>query len=294
MSKLRIFSVFIVVFAIALFAFSATAQDEAQVAITLERGPCFGECPVYSLTIYTDGTVVFNGERFTEVEGEHTLQIEPEVVDQLIAGFEQAGFFEWDDEYTDMSVTDLPYITTSVTHDGETKTIRRYAGDNSAPLALPYLETWVDIAAYTSQWTGVPTSFSSVMSINTPIVTLERQACYGMCPVYTVAVFEDGTVVYIGLQHVAQTGIRTASINPDEVQFLAMQAASFGYFGWNDQYMNMTITDQPYVFTSLRWEDQYKQIERYDGDFNAPVGLVRFENLTDELVNVKQWVIGTN
>jgi hypothetical protein len=292
MSKLRILSVLVTVLAAVLFTIAATAQDEAQVAITLEHGVCLGECPVYTVTIYTDGRVVFVGERFTDVECEQTIQIEPEAVNQLIAGFEEAGFFEWDDEYTDMFVTDLPYITTSVTRDGVTKTIRRYAGDNSAPLALAYLETWIDIAAYTSQWTGVSTSFTSVMSVNTPVVTLERQACFGVCPVYSLAVYEDGTVVYVGLNHVVKTGVHITSIDPEQVEFLAIQTVNFGYFDWNDQYMEMRITDQSYVFSSLRWEDQYKQIQRYDGDFNAPIGLVRFENLTDELVNVNQWVKG--
>jgi hypothetical protein len=289
---MRIFSAFAAVFAIALFAFSAAAQDEAQVAVTLERGPCLGACPVYSVTVYTDGTVIFNGERFTDAEGEHTAQIESEAVEQLIAGFEAAGFFEWEDEYTHMLVTDLPYITITVTREGETKTIRHYTGDPDAPLALPYLEAWVDYVANTGQWTGAFTSFTSDPVLNMPLITLERQACFGDCPVYTLAIFEDGTVVYVGLNHVAVTGVHVASVDPDEVEFLAMQAASFGYFDWNDEYTHMTITDQSYVITSLRREDQSKRITRYDGDFNAPIGLVRFENLIDQLVNVQQWVNG--
>lgn len=79
----------------------AAAQDnepDAEVAVTLERGACFGACPIYKVTIYTDGTVVYEGERFVEVEGRQTTNIEPEVVEQLVAGFEAAGYFDWQDE----------------------------------------------------------------------------------------------------------------------------------------------------------------------------------------------------
>src|SRR5690606_33258468 len=128
----------------------AAAQD-SEIVVTLERGACFGTCPIYKVTIYTDGTVVYEGERFVETEGTHTTTIEPEVVQQLIEGFEAAGYFDWEDEYTEMNVTDLPTIITSVTRDGETKRITRYTGDSNAPIELPYLESWIDMAAYTSQ-----------------------------------------------------------------------------------------------------------------------------------------------
>jgi hypothetical protein len=44
------------------------------------------------------------------------------------------------------------------------------------------------------------------------------------------------------------------------------------------------ITDQVYVITSVRWEDQSKQILRYGGDPNAPVGLTWIENKIAGLV----------
>lgn len=279
----------VVLLVVAPMVMPAAAQD-SEVAVTLERGACFGTCPIYKVTIYTDGTVVYEGERFVETEGTHTTTIEPEVVQQLIEGFEAAGYFDWEDEYTEMNVTDLPTIITSVTRNGETKRITRYTGDSNAPIELPYLESWIDIAAYTSQWTGVATSFTSVAASNAPVMTLERTPCFGMCPVYGVAVFEDGTVVYLGIRYVAETGVRVANVDPGEVEFLAMQTADFGYFGWEDEYTFQIITDQPYAITSLNWEDQYKQITRYDGDPNAPIGLVRFEDRIDRLVNIEQWV----
>jgi hypothetical protein len=290
MSKFRMIRVLAAVLLLVVSMVLPAAAQEGEVAVTLERTACFGACPIYKVTLYTDGTVVYEGERFVTTEGTQTTKIEPAVVQQLVEGFEAAGYFEWDDEYTQMTITDQPSVITSVTRDGETKQITRYAGDSSAPMELPYLEAWIDLAAYTGQWTGASPWLSAVSSANMPVMTLERTACFGMCPVYGVAVFEDGSVVFLGVRYVAEPGVHTTSVDPDQVEFLAMQTADFGYFEWDDEYTDMPVTDQPTAITTLRWDDEYKQITRYDGDPNAPVGLVRFENRIDALVNVEQWV----
>jgi (2Fe-2S) ferredoxin len=290
---MRKFSILLALMLVALAVFPAAAQ-EAQVALTLERTACFGACPVYTVTVYTDGTVVYNGERFVDVEGEQTTTIDPETVEQLVAGFEGAGYFEWDDEYTEMFITDLPTVITSITRDGETKQITRYAGDDSAPLALPYLETWLDLAANTGQWTGEEVFLTGSTGMNSPVITLERTPCFGMCPVYIVSIFEDGTVIYIGINHVAVTGVQTSSIEQSELDWLVQEMELSGYFEWQDEYTHMLVTDQPTVITSISTEDNYKRITRYDGDPNAPVGLLRFEDRIDRVVNTAQWVTGSS
>lgn len=287
---MRKFTILFALLVLVLAALPAAAQ-EPQVAVTLERTPCFGACPVYTVTIYTDGTVVYNGQRFVTVEGEQTTAIGSAAVEQLVAGFEAAGYFGWEDEYTDMFVTDQSTVTTSVTRDGETKQIVHYLGDNTVPVTLPYLEAWIDMVASTAQWTGATTSFANLSFGQSPVITLERQPCFGTCPVYTISVFEDGTVVYLGINHVAVTGVQTSQIDPSDVEWLVREVELF-YFSWEDEYTLMLVTDQPYVITSLTTDNNSKRIVRYDGDQNAPIGLVRFENRIDRVTNSAQWVQG--
>ena len=40
-----------------------------------ETGPCFGRCPVYTVTVRPDGTGVFEGKRFTAVSGEKAFTL---------------------------------------------------------------------------------------------------------------------------------------------------------------------------------------------------------------------------
>lgn len=51
-------SAFIALFAAYLIPSSHTGSEN-DIVITLKRTPCFGDCPVYSLEIYSDGLVIF-------------------------------------------------------------------------------------------------------------------------------------------------------------------------------------------------------------------------------------------
>lgn len=44
-------------------------------SIRYETGPCFGRCPVYTVTVRPDGTGIFEGKRFTAVTGERAFRL---------------------------------------------------------------------------------------------------------------------------------------------------------------------------------------------------------------------------
>jgi Domain of unknown function (DUF6438) len=45
-----------------------------------------------------------------------------------------------------------------------------------------------------------------------PLVTLRRTACYGTCPVYSLEIFADGFIRYVGVNFVQYTGERRAVV----------------------------------------------------------------------------------
>jgi Domain of unknown function (DUF6438) len=260
--------------------------QELEAVITLERTACFGACPIYTVTIFEDGTVNFSGIDFVDVTGEQTNQIEAETVALMLDAIEAVGYFEWNESYNTQTVTDLPSVITSVKLNGETHRIERYAGDTSAPVALPFLEQWIDLMANTSMWTGKPIDVSGNLNNGeTPILTLQREACFGFCPVYNVALYADGTVVYMGIANVDNIGVLLLEADEFAVTNIAQLAQLFGYFDWQDSYDLQLMTDQPTVISSVLWEDNFKRIVRYDGDPNAPIGLIRLEESIDELVS---------
>ena len=127
--------------------------------IRLERGPCFGACPIYDLTIYGDGNVQFVGKRYVRVADTMYSTIPKQVVDSLFDEAYRIRFFEMDSEYMvkklphgmTESVTDLPSQTVTISLDGTVKRVFDYYG---SPEELRRFEEHIDRAANVVQWVG--------------------------------------------------------------------------------------------------------------------------------------------
>jgi hypothetical protein len=52
-------------------------------------------------------------------------------------------------------------------------------------------------------------------SADQPVITLARTACFGSCPVYVVELLPSGDVVFTGMKHVAEIGVRKATIGAE-------------------------------------------------------------------------------
>ena len=112
----------------------------------MERTGCaFGACPAYMVTIYGNGTVVYEGFDSVAVTGRQTHQVSQEDVEELVQEFYLAGFFDLDDRYI-ISATDLPSTTTSITIGDASKSVYRYG---SSPEKLVMLENKIDQIAGT-------------------------------------------------------------------------------------------------------------------------------------------------
>ena len=135
------------------------APDYSDLVITLERTACFGACPVYKLTIYGDGRVVYEGQQFVAVTGQQTATLTAEQVQELVNEIEKANYFALKDDYTAL-VTDMPSVITSVTLNGKAKTINHYgycgADFDEAPKELCDLELQIDAVTNSAQWVGQP------------------------------------------------------------------------------------------------------------------------------------------
>ena len=136
------------------------AATSAGPVVTLERGPCFGTCPVYRVSVHADVSVDFSGTRFVTRVGADTGRIAPEEVGRLVDSLDAAGYFALADEYVADSpacgrfATDAPTATTSVLAGGRTKTVRHDHGCSGAPQALGGMERLIDSVTGTARWTG--------------------------------------------------------------------------------------------------------------------------------------------
>lgn len=134
-------------------------EDYETVEITLQREPCFGFCPIYTLTITESGETIFEGENFVNNPGEtENYKISEAKVRSLIAEFKDVDFFDLEDEYIDYYVTDLPGTTISLRLDNKFKSIRLYGLEDTVPEELEDLAKSIDRAANVDEFTDNPES----------------------------------------------------------------------------------------------------------------------------------------
>ena len=132
----------------------------ARTAISLERTPCFGGCPVYSISVSPSGQVTYQGSAHVRELGTATGQIPKQRVDALLVELERAGYFGFASRYAlsepscGRYVTDLPAAISSATLGGRTKRIEHDHGCGAAPEALAVLEKRIDEVLGSGRWTG--------------------------------------------------------------------------------------------------------------------------------------------
>jgi hypothetical protein len=127
------------------------------------------------------------------------------------------------------------------------------------------------------------------------VVTLRRTACYGKCPVYSLEIFADGFIRYIGIDFVQYTGEHRAVVPQETVENLVADFLRADYFALRDSYetyknrkgRTWTITDLPTVTTSLRVGTTKKSVRDYAF---GPPRLGELEDEIDRVANTKRWI----
>lgn len=117
--------------------------------ITMEKGACYGTCPVYSITISGTGKAEYEGRQFVDRVGTYEKQLNPREISQLFNAFECANFFDFQSEYT-ADISDLPTTWVTFEHRGFKRKVKDYY---QAPEELKKLEKMIeDIAMSSEGW----------------------------------------------------------------------------------------------------------------------------------------------
>lgn len=143
---------------------AAADTTAADTLVTLERTPCFGTCPSYTLAVLEDGTVRYSGRQFVAHAGYAEKEISPAAVERLVEAFRAADYFALKSSYNAgdecaQLMTDHPTTITSLRLDGQTKRVRHYQGCTGFPAEerLTALEDTIDAIAGTRAWVeGAP------------------------------------------------------------------------------------------------------------------------------------------
>lgn len=138
----------------------SAAQIPVEPVITLERTPCFGGCPVYTVSVSPSGEVTYEGRAHVRRIGTATAQVPSQRVDSLLNELEGAGYLTFANRYLPSEpacgryATDSPSAISSARLRGKVKRIEHDYGCGAAPGALTILERRIDEVLGSGQWTG--------------------------------------------------------------------------------------------------------------------------------------------
>jgi len=131
-----------------------------------------------------------------------------------------------------------------------------------------------------------------------PVITLERTACFGVCPVYKISIYDDGRVEFEGKEFLKKVGKAEDKISKSALEDLIRAFEKIDYYNLDDIYgegnkkCRELWTDYPTAITSLNWKDKKKTVIHYHGCRGAAVldQLTELENKIDKTVNAERWI----
>jgi hypothetical protein len=138
---------------------SLSDADLKAVLVHMVRTECFGSCAAYTITIHGDGRVEYEGKSNVKTKGKQEGRIEPAAVKALMAEFAKAKYLALPEEYSEgkcscRRCTDMPTAVTELNAPGAKHRVSHYYGCACAPKELFALESAIDKAANSEQWTG--------------------------------------------------------------------------------------------------------------------------------------------
>ena len=128
-----------------------------------------------------------------------------------------------------------------------------------------------------------------------PVISLERTACFGGCPVYRIAVSREGLITYEGSANVRRVGTATAQISEDRLHALLNELEQAGYFTFASRYAvseptcRRYTTDSPTTISSATFKGRTKRIEHDYGCGGVPGALRVMESRIDEVLGSGRW-----
>lgn len=129
-------------------------------------------------------------------------------------------------------------------------------------------------------------------------VVMQRTACLGSCPVYTVKILSTGDVIYDGEEEVKITGHRTARIDPADLRVLADAFEHIHFYGLHEMYRSRSDgcaemrSDYPTVEIGILRAGKPKKVRYNYGckGIGAAQRIAWLSDKIDEVSRTAQWV----
>jgi hypothetical protein len=136
------------------------------------------------------------------------------------------------------------------------------------------------------------------------MISLQRTHCYGPCPVYSVTIWGNGRVEFIGYEFVNTIGKKTYSIASKSVDSLVQKIFAMNFFSLNDSYVDVrslqkrpdggvdtiitVVSDLPSKYIKVKIGKIEKSVHDY---YAGPKTLDELEREIDRIAKTSQWIV---
>lgn len=96
---------------------NAAPAKQPEPVLVFQRTPCNGRCPAYTATVFADGRVEYDGQRYVGTLGRHTLSLPPATVAQMLSEAKRIHFEQLRERYSN-NTSDLPATIITVRQRG--------------------------------------------------------------------------------------------------------------------------------------------------------------------------------
>ena len=107
--------------------------------LVFQRTLCYGTCPAYTATVFRNGKVSYDGERFVPILGQHTLSFDQPTVAAMLDKARSLNFNSLEHNYRS-GATDMPATIITTYLPGQ----RRYRVLAERGAAPPALQNYID------------------------------------------------------------------------------------------------------------------------------------------------------
>lgn len=103
---------------------AAAPADSAEIPVfSMQRGYCFGTCPVFEFKLFDDGTAFYTGTANVTNIGTFQAQNTQALRDSILSAAENIGFIMLLDSYDNQFITDLPATSYTLKVDDRQKVV---------------------------------------------------------------------------------------------------------------------------------------------------------------------------
>ncbi len=135
-----------------LDSIQATEEIKLDTVLTIAYGACYGKCPVYDITLYNSGLIIYTGNKNADRFGQFSLQInteEEKIIENMIVHNDIGNLSDYYPTDKEATIPDFPLTKYFFKIGIKSKMI---IVNNSPPRSLTQIEKTIHSYLQTKSW----------------------------------------------------------------------------------------------------------------------------------------------